>query len=358
MQTAVWPFDVVNRPIPTDRDSPNHLRCFLICPFTPKDRFDDLYTLLCNVCLDVSKALSCKVECVRADKITSAGVIHSEIWTQISQADVIVADVSGLNANVMLELGVAATIKQKSQVIIIKDADCQELFLFDIGPARHILYKRTAAGFQRLYADLHFSLQMALSGAPLVHTGVISPELPLTADFANQADVSWLISPSTAHRRVLTDSLEYGSFYVFRNSWLSVSNLSISTFDLTAEIRFSECHDQSGWIGISLRNQSYFANYGHLFYLTTDGKVMRTEPQDDNGEFVESQIGLLPNFVLDATPHKFHARLTDTEFFFEVDGVGEKIAVANMPYVYAGGRILLQTYRVRAGLRSISISSV
>ncbi len=148
-KTSVWPLDVITRPVPPDRDSLNHLRCFLICPFSPKDRFDDLYTLLNNACSNVGERISCTVECIRADKITSAGVIHSEIWAHIAQADVIVADVSGLNGNVMLELGVVAAVKQKEHVIIIKEENPDERFLFDIGPARHIVYNRTSSGFQR-----------------------------------------------------------------------------------------------------------------------------------------------------------------------------------------------------------------
>ena len=223
MQTSIWPLDIVGKPIPPDRDALNHLRCFLICPFTPKDRFDDLFALVGRACNDVGQRISCRVECVRADKITSAGVIHSEIWTQIAQADVVVADVSGLNANVMVELGVAAVIKTKAQVIIIKDEDATEPFQFDIGPARHILYKRTAVGFHQLYADLVHSLVMAVSAAPLDHSGQPTVSLPTSADFTSGADVPWLVSPDTAHRRIVNGSLEDGSFFVFRNSWLAVA---------------------------------------------------------------------------------------------------------------------------------------
>jgi len=316
MQTSVWPLDVITRPVLPDRDSLNHLRCFLICPFSPKDRFDDLYTLLNNACSDVGERITCTVECIRADKITSAGVIHSEIWAHIAQADVIVADVSGLNGNVMLELGVAAAVKQKEHVIIIKEENPDE-------------------------------------------PGESAPSLPLTADFSAQSDVSWLVSPTTAHRRVLSDCLKYGSFYVFRNSWVSVADISLSSFELTADIRFSEHRGKHGWIGISVMNQSFFANYGHLFYLTTEGKVMRTVPQDDRGKYENKEIGVLPNFALEGgTPHKFHAKLTHTEFLFEVDGIGETVTVADMPHVFAAGRILFQTHRVRAGLLNVFITGV
>ena len=360
MQTSVWPLDVITRPVPPDQDSLNHLRCFLICPFSPKDRFDDLYTLLNNICSDVGKNFSCTVECICADKITSAGIIHSEIWAHIAQADVIVADVSVLNGNVMFELGVAAAVKQKEHVIIIKEKNPDEPFLFDIGPARHIPYNRTLVGSQRLYSDLKRSLIMALSGAPMRYPGKSVPSLPLHADFSTHSDFPWLVSPTTAHRRVLRDCLEYGSFYVFSNSWVSVADISLSTFELTADIRFTKHRGEHGWIGISVRNQSFFANYGHLFYLTTEGKVMITKPQDDIDSNPEEEvIGVLPNFELESgTPYKFHAKLTDTEFLFEVDGVGKTITVADMPYVFAAGRILFQTYQVRAGLLNVCITGV
>ena len=71
------------------------------------------------------------------------------------------------------------------------------------------------------------SLVMALSGAPTHHSVENAPSLPLSTDFMSQADVPWLVSPSSAHRRVLSDCLEYGSFYVFRNSWVSVADLIV-----------------------------------------------------------------------------------------------------------------------------------
>jgi len=358
MTSSVWPRDIVGKPIPFDRNAPNHLRCFLMCPFTPEDRFDDLFALVQQVCAQVEKGIACTVECIRADNITSAGVIHSEIWTHIAQSDVVVADVSGLNANVMIELGVAAAVKSKHQVIIIKDEDAPEPFQFDIIPARHILYKRTARRFQKLATDLQSSLVMSLSAAPFEHQGQPITSLPLDADFSSGADVHWLASPDTAHRRIIRDVLEYGSFFVFRNSWLAVGDLLLSHVEIDAEIRFSDVTraTQGGWIGISLRNQSYFANYGHLFYLRTDGKVMRTEPKDDAGNYDDIEVGTLPNFLLDTTTfHRFKAKLTDAEFVFDIDGVSQTLQVPTLPFVYASGRVLLQTHRVRAGLRKLSV---
>jgi hypothetical protein len=103
VRTSVWPFDILNGPQPPERDNPNQLRCFLICPFSPKEVYDDLYLLAQESCNEVGKGLVCEVKCVTADKIESSGVIHSEIWHEIQTADVVVADVSGLNGNVMID---------------------------------------------------------------------------------------------------------------------------------------------------------------------------------------------------------------------------------------------------------------
>lgn len=358
MQTSIWPSDVLSKPVPPDRSSLNHLRCFLICPFTPKERYDDLLRLVKGVCDLVGQKIGCQVECIRADKITSAGVIHSEIWTHIGQADVVVADVSGLNGNVMLELGVASVAKQKEHVVIIREENPEERFLFDIGPARHILYSRTATGYAKLTSELSQSVLMALSNAPAYDALSTPSGLPLNADYSAGADVDWLVSPPGAHRRIKDNALEFGSFFVFRNSWLSIANLSLDNFELTAEMRFSEYRSPEGWIGISLRNQSYFANYGHLFYLTADGRVMRTEPKDDRGNYEDILVGNISGFVLDDTPHRFYARVTDGEFVFEIDDVSTTVPVPDMPFVFSSGRVLFQTHRLRGAILNASVSRV
>src|SRR5213075_1575600 len=63
--------------------------------------FDEVYDLLINPCL-------AKAGCVpfRADKEAGAGDIRTDMYFELVTADVIVADISILNANVFYELGV------------------------------------------------------------------------------------------------------------------------------------------------------------------------------------------------------------------------------------------------------------
>jgi hypothetical protein len=95
MAQSIWPRDTAVEPPPPLKPL-GELTCFVISPFQPKPRFDDLFDLVNRVCQEIKTALALdRFSCIRSDTITSAGVIHPEIWQQIKQADIVVADVSG-----------------------------------------------------------------------------------------------------------------------------------------------------------------------------------------------------------------------------------------------------------------------
>lgn len=91
-----------------------NLECFIICPSRPKEYADDMFAVLSNICDQISQSLSIKFTCRRAIDTTSAGLIQPEIWQQIRAADLILADLTGLNGNVLYELGAAAAWHPKS----------------------------------------------------------------------------------------------------------------------------------------------------------------------------------------------------------------------------------------------------
>ncbi len=358
VRTSIWPFDILKDPRPTERKSPSHLRCFVICPFTPYDIFEDLYLLIREACQRVNLMLTCHIECTRSDKISSPGVIHAEIWHEIQSSDIIIADVSGLNGNVMIELGVAAACRKKEHVIILKEENPNESFLFDIGPARHIVYKRTFLGFQDLRKRLIQAILTSLTSAPFEIEPKISPKLPLKVDFSKGKDVDWLVGPSTTLRRLKTEYLEFGSLFVFRNSWLSVAGLVLSKFEITAKIKFSQLREIEGWIGISVRNQHFFANYGHLLYLASSGKVVRTVPDNELGEYHDEEIGRISNFDINKDKFfKFQIKADDHHISMFVDEIGKRYKISEMPFVYPSGKILFQTFRARMYIHSIEIKS-
>lgn len=355
MAKSVWPCDTWIDAIAPTRDL-NKLTCFLLSPFRPKERWDDLHQLVRSVCEAVGNQLGAQFECVRADEITSAGVIHPEIWERIKNADVVVADVSGQNGNVMLELGVASGWRRKEHVVILREANPDEPHLFDINPARHLEYHRTASGFQKLAQQLSTTLFQALSAAPFEAVPQTEVTLPFTAPLSDGKDSIHLWTPDIAHRRLLPDCLEFGSLYVFPNSWLSFSNLKLRNTRVQAEMRFTQRRDLPCWIGIMLRSQHFFANFGHLVYLNQDGAVSRTVPEDDLGKYHNEEFGQIDNFNPDSEEFMVFDLFMDEEALdVSVGPVRKRFAVRDMPYVFGRGNVLFQTFRARAGIRNIQI---
>ena len=144
--TSIWPSDFLQEPHDIERRDGNHLIVFLICPFKPEKQFRDLLHFCNSICDQIGKQIGAHVECVRGDSFAIPNVIHQDIWSYIQMADAIIADVSGANGNVMLELGVAAAIRNKDHVIVIHEQEAEYNFLFDISPARHLSYSRTVGG--------------------------------------------------------------------------------------------------------------------------------------------------------------------------------------------------------------------
>jgi nucleoside 2-deoxyribosyltransferase len=76
------------------------------------------------------------VRCLRADEIERSGRITEQIYEAIANADALVADIGGLDPNVMYELGYAHALKK--EVIILNDRDDAP---FDIKEFRWIRYE-------------------------------------------------------------------------------------------------------------------------------------------------------------------------------------------------------------------------
>jgi len=82
-----------------------------------------------DACTKVGQSFGAKIECIRADKIGGGGTIHADIWAYIALADVLVFDLTGLNGNVLVELGVAAAMRSQDSVILLRDrADPDAIF--------------------------------------------------------------------------------------------------------------------------------------------------------------------------------------------------------------------------------------
>src|SRR5215471_6685159 len=62
------------------------------------------------------------LECNRADDIFSNGVIIEEVWKNINEARIIIADLTGKNPNVFYEVGIAHTLG-KEVILITQSID-------------------------------------------------------------------------------------------------------------------------------------------------------------------------------------------------------------------------------------------
>jgi hypothetical protein len=148
MSQSIWPFDHFSESSYGVQKAIDELRCFVICPTEPSIYWDELYDLVRMACDGVGRALGVAIACTRAVDILSAGVIHPEIWRDLRTSDVIIADITGVNGNVMFELGVAAGWSSKERVILLRQDRQDEKRLFDINPARQLDYM-SLAGDQR-----------------------------------------------------------------------------------------------------------------------------------------------------------------------------------------------------------------
>ena len=86
--------------------------------------------------------------CTRTDELLGGGHIIEDILRGIASSELIVADVTGRNANVYYELGIAHMCKPVENVILLSQA--LDEIPFDLRHFRHIVYKPGAVGLGTL----------------------------------------------------------------------------------------------------------------------------------------------------------------------------------------------------------------
>lgn len=129
---------------------------FVLMPFT------DELTQIFNVVIKPSvESAGQQLVCKRADDIKSNRTIIQDIWKSICEARVVIADMTGFNANVMYELGIAHTLG-KETILIYQSTD-EVKFPFDLAHIRRIEYSNDAVGGQKLATDLKSTLAEILA---------------------------------------------------------------------------------------------------------------------------------------------------------------------------------------------------
>ena len=90
------------------------------------------------------------IDCWRVDEISRPGSITRDIVEGILDADIVIADLTGKNANVFYELGIAHSVGNKT----IMTAQNREDVPFDIANYRVLFYEQTIKGSKQLFLDL------------------------------------------------------------------------------------------------------------------------------------------------------------------------------------------------------------
>jgi len=131
------------------------------------------------------------LEAVRADMISRTGEIPEQIFRQLRDCPVVIADLTGANPNVMYELGLRHTTGR----VTIQIGEKGRL-PFDVAAIRTIMFKRTEAGLVQARKDLSKSLAANLDtgGDPVTATRIWF-ETPLIDDKEPKPELADVSSP-------------------------------------------------------------------------------------------------------------------------------------------------------------------
>jgi len=132
-------------------------------PFAPE--FDAVYEVILGAARDSD------FDCARADKKKDLGLITQGIMMDILLADIVVADISGFNPNVLYELGIAHTLG-KPTLLISQELSSGGRLPFDITHMATIPYTRPVTVGDAHARELNISIQRYFSESRIHHNPV------------------------------------------------------------------------------------------------------------------------------------------------------------------------------------------
>lgn len=105
---AIYPQEFKNLKI-----SKMHNECFIIMSFDEKNT--GVYEIIKKA------AKACNIKCNRSDELTTSLPFFNKIATSILTSYYLIVDIPDLRANVLYELGIAHTLRDAANVLIIKE---------------------------------------------------------------------------------------------------------------------------------------------------------------------------------------------------------------------------------------------
>lgn len=127
---------------------PEEPECFVLMPFGKLChdlRFEKIYKPIIE---------ECNLKCVRVDKLLTPTPIIEDIKTHISEAKILIVDLTETNPNVLYELGYCHALNKEAILIIDDDTKIP----FNIGGIRHIRYSADSSGIKLLEEKLKESI--------------------------------------------------------------------------------------------------------------------------------------------------------------------------------------------------------
>jgi len=150
--------------------------------------------------------------------------------------------------------------------------------------------------------------------------------------------------------------LEFGAPLNYRYSWMSFGDLKVSNVSVRADLKMTLEIPSSAkldpFMGIMVRGQSFFANWGHLVFIRKDGKVHLTMPEDGAGKYHDEPIGEVPAYnMYNFTP--FEVLIDSKVLRFKIKDHTFEKHLSQLPYVFSSGRIIFIAGYCRVGIRNV-----
>ncbi len=129
---------------------------FVLMPFT--DELTEIYQTFVKPVVESSDF---DLICRRADDIKSNRAVIQDIWKSLCEARFVIADLTGFNANVLYELGIAHTLGKETILIYQRGVDVK--FPFDLTHIRRIEYENNAIGGRALETELRATMRTVIN---------------------------------------------------------------------------------------------------------------------------------------------------------------------------------------------------
>jgi hypothetical protein len=201
--------------------------CFVLMPFSQEHNFPEVWEDILKKSVFNSPDLSNKYLCQRADDIFDNKSIIEDIVNIIRRSDIIIADLTTRNPNVLYELGRAHEMN-KECILITQNIDD---IPFDLRHLRTIIYSTSARGLTKLNNDIIKTVKTV--------------DLRITEHFDFNADIGLkfsglgitdrtIISPSVKERLPLISPTKRRSkHYILpipteKDNWIKLETIEVS----------------------------------------------------------------------------------------------------------------------------------